>query len=113
MSSIHTGRTRTFPKPDIASPHDLVMMTFRLKLRKMTKSQFTRMKFDLEKLKDPLVAEQFRATIGGKFGPLLIFDDISDLEENVELFEQSTIETAAEILGKKTNKKNHGSPPIF
>ena len=34
-SSVYTERTRTFPRPDIASPHDLVMMTFRLRLRRM------------------------------------------------------------------------------
>ncbi|XP_068671034.1 uncharacterized protein [Montipora foliosa] len=104
-SSVYTGRTRTFPRPDVASPHDLVMTTFRLKLRRMAKPQYTRLKFDLEKLQDPLVADQFRASIGGKFGPLLLFDNDTDLESNIDTFEKATIETANEILGKKTTKK--------
>ncbi|XP_068734478.1 uncharacterized protein [Montipora capricornis] len=104
-SSVYTGRTRKFPRPDVASPHDLVMTTFRLKLRRMAKPQYTRLKFDLEKLQDPLVADQFRASIGGKFGPLLLFGNDSDLESNIETFENATIETANEILGKKTSKK--------
>ena len=104
-SSIYTGRTRTFPKPDIGSPHDLVMMTFKLRLRRMAKPQFTRLKFDLDKLQDPLVADQFKATIGGKFAPLLLFDETTDIEENIDIFEKATIETANEVLGKKKSKK--------
>ena len=104
-SSVYTGRTRTFPRPDIGSPHDLVMMTFKLKLRKMAKPQYTRLKFDLDKLQDPLIAEEFKAAIGGKFGPLLIYDESSELETNVETFEKATIETATDILGKRITKK--------
>ena len=104
-SSVYTGRTRTFPRPDIASPHDLVMTTFRVKLRRMAKPQYTRLKFDLDKLQDPLIVEQFQASIGGKFGPLLLFDDSNDIETNIETFEKATIETATDILGKKISKK--------
>ena len=71
----------------------------------MAKPQYTRLKFDLEKLQDPLVADQFRASIGGKFGPLLLFNNDSDLESNIETFEKATNETANEILGNKTTKK--------
>ena len=71
----------------------------------MPKPHYTRLKFDLDKLKDPLVAEQFEAAIGGRFGPLLLFDNDADIETNVENFEKATIETATEILGKKVSKK--------
>ena len=71
----------------------------------MTKPQYTRVKFDLGKLQDPLVDEQFKATIGGRFGPLLLLDDNSDIERDIELFEQVTTEAATEILGKKRTKK--------
>ena len=93
-SSVYTGRTRTFPRPDIGSPHDLVMTCFRVKLKRMPKLQYTRLKFDLDKLKDPLVSEQFEAAIGGRFGPLLLFDNDSDIDTNVDNFEKATIETA-------------------
>ena len=104
-SSVFTGRTRTFPRPDVGSPHDLVMMSFKLRLRRMAKPQHTRLKFDLEKLNDPCVAEQFRAKIGGTFGTLLLCDESANLEDNVKTFEDATIEAATEILGKKTTKK--------
>ena len=34
----------------------------------------TRIKFDLEKLKDPQAADAFQAKIGGKFAPITLFD---------------------------------------
>ena len=64
-SSINTGKTRSFPGADIGSDHDLVMMTIRLHLKKINKKGFTRIRFDLEKLKDPKIAEAFQAEIGG------------------------------------------------
>ena len=41
------------------------MMTFRLHLKKISKPKHTRLKFDLEKLKDPNVLETFQAMIVG------------------------------------------------
>ena len=50
-------QTWSFPGADIGSDHDLLMMTFRLRLKKISKPKHTRLKFDLEKLKDPNVLE--------------------------------------------------------
>ena len=55
----------------MGSGHDLVMMTFRVRLKKARKSNQPRLRFDLEKLRDPDVACIFQATIGGKFTPLI------------------------------------------
>ena len=52
-SGVNIARTRSFPGADIGSDHDLLMMTFRLRLKKTSKPKHTRLKFDLEKLKDP------------------------------------------------------------
>ena len=56
------------------------MMTFRLRLKKTktkqnSKPKHKRLKFDLEKLKDPNVLETFQAMIGGKFSPLTTMDN--------------------------------------
>ena len=48
------------------------MMTFRLRLKKTSKPKHTRLRFDLEKLKDPKVLESFQAMIGRRFAPLTI-----------------------------------------
>ena len=54
-SGVNIARTRSFPRADIGSDHDLLMMTFRLRLKKTSKPKHTRLKYDLEKLKDPNV----------------------------------------------------------
>ena len=59
-SGVNIARTRSFPGADTGSDHDLLMMTFRLRLNRISKPKHTRLKFDLEKLKDPNVLETFR-----------------------------------------------------
>ena len=49
-------------------------MTFHLHLRRISKPKHTRLKFDLEQLKDPNVLETFQAMIGEKFAPLTIMN---------------------------------------
>ena len=53
-SGVNSARTRSFPGADIGSDHDL-LMTFHLRLKKISEPNNTRLKFDLEKLKDPNV----------------------------------------------------------
>ena len=50
MTSVNTAKTRSFPGADIGSGHDLVAMTFWLRLKKIKMKDSTRIKFDLEKL---------------------------------------------------------------
>jgi len=64
-SSINTHKTRTFPGADVGSDHDLVMMTIQLRLKQQAKSRNPRIKYDLSKLEDPMVREEFQAKIGG------------------------------------------------
>ena len=82
----------SFPGADIGRDHDLLMMTFRLRLKEFSKPKHTRLKFDLEKLKDPNVLETFQAMIGRKFAPLTIMNN-------------EDTDTASEILGKHRQKK--------
>ena len=78
QTSINVAKTRSFPGADIGSDHDLVMMTFKLHLKKVSKQGHTKIKFDLEKLKDPQIVETFKAMIGGKFASLTLLDsDVS------------------------------------
>jgi hypothetical protein len=101
QSSVNIAKTRSFLVVDIGSDHDLVMMTFRLHLKKVKKESHTRIKFDLEKLKDPEVAEAYQAMIGGKFAPLTILDaDDTDMDTLITTFNTATTETASEILGR-------------
>ena len=97
---------KSFPGADIGSDHDLLMMTFHLHLKRISKPKHTRLKFDLQKLKDPSVLETFKAMIDGKFAPLTIMDnEDTDLDSMVTTFNTAASETASEILGKHRQKK--------
>ena len=90
------------------------MMTFRLRLKKTSKPKHTRLKFDLEKLKDPNVFESFQAMIGGRSAPLTITsNEDTDIESMITTFNTAVNETASEILGKHRQKKNPGSLQKF
>ena len=81
-------------------------MTFRLRLKKISKPKHTRLKFDLEKLKDPNVLESFLAMIGWKFAPLTIMsNEDTDINSMTTTFNTAETETASEILGKHRQKK--------
>ena len=106
----HTGvniaRTRSFPGADIGSDHDLLMTSFHIRLKRISKPKPTRIKFDIEKLKDPDVAEAFKAMIGGKFAPLIILDDkYTDVNLLTNTFNKIVTDTAHEILGKHRRTK--------
>ena len=76
------------------------MTIFHLRLKRISKPKHTRLKFDLEKLKDPNVLETFQAMIGGKFAPLTIMNN-----EDAVMDLMITFNTASEILGKHHQKK--------
>ena len=71
-----------------------------------SKPRPTRIKFYIEKLKDPDVTEAFKAMIGGTFAPLIILDD-KDTDVNLltNTFNKMVTDTASEILGKHRRTK--------
>ena len=75
QSSVNIAKTMSFPGADIGNDHELVMMTFRLCLQRMKNQGNIRIRFGLQKLMVPNIAEMFRATIGGKFAPLLALEN--------------------------------------
>ena len=88
MTSVKTAKKRSFPGADISSDHDLVMMFFRLRIKKIKVQGPSRIEFDLEKLKDPQVADVFQAMIGGKFAPLTLLDaDDTEVDTLVKLLQ--------------------------
>ena len=105
-SGVNIAGTRSFPGANIGSDHDLLMMTFHLRLKRISKPKHTRLKFDLEKLKDRDVLETFQVMIGGKFAPLTIMDnEDTDLDSMITTFNTAVTETDSEILGEHRQKK--------
>ena len=89
-----------FPGADIGSDHDLLMMTFHHRLKRISKPKHTKLKFDLEQLKDPNVLETFQAMIGGRFTPLTIMsNEDTDKDSMITTFNTAVTERASEILG--------------
>ena len=91
------------------------MMTFKLHLKKVNKQGHTRIRFDLEKLKDPEVAEAFKAMIGRKFAPLTLLDaDDVNMDDLINKFNVVVTETANETLGKYIHQRQPWvTPDIF
>ena len=65
-------------------------------------------KYDVEKLKDPNIADQFKAQIGSKFAPLLL---LLDVNEKTDPFKEVMNQAAATVIGKNKNalQRSHGS----
>ena len=84
---MNIARTRSFPGADTGSHYDLLIMTFRLHLKKISKPKHARLKFDFEKLKDANVLEIFQAMIGGRFAPLTIMsNEDTDIDSIITTF---------------------------
>ena len=112
-SGVNIHRTRSFPGADIGSDHDLVMMTFQVRLKKTRKPNQPRLRFDLEKLRDPDVACTFQATIGGKFAPLIgLSDEDMDMDTMITTY-NTAVTDAARYLGRSAAGKSHGSQKMF
>ena len=103
------ARTRSFPEADLGCDHDFLMMTLHLHLKRISKPKHARLKFDLEKLKDPSVLEAFQAMIGGKFPPLSIMNtEDADMDSMIITFNTAVTEAASEILGNIVRRKYLG-----
>ena len=106
-SGVNSARTRSFPRADIASDHDLLMMTFHLRLKRTSKPKHTRLKFDFEKLKYPNVLETFQAII------TIMNNEDTDMDSMITTFNTAVSETAPEIIGKHRQKTKTGSLQKF
>ena len=101
--SVH--RTRSFPGADIESDHDLVMMTFRVRLEKARNPDRSGLRFDLEKLRDTDVACTFQATAGGKFAPLIGLRKEDRVNIMITTYNIAVTDAASEVHGKERRRK--------
>ena len=93
-------------RDSIESDHDLLMLTFHLRLKRISEPKHTRLKFDLEKLKDCNVLETFQTVIGGTFAPLTVMNnEDADMDSVIQTINIAMTETASEILAKHRRKK--------
>ena len=102
-SSINLAKTRTFPGADVGSDHDLLMSALTLRLKNIEKKQSKRVCYDLVKLKDSHIAEQFKVEVGGRFAPLLNME--LEPEEFHQQVEENLREAAIKVLWKRRKQK--------
>lgn len=84
-------------RTDVGNDNDVVLLNFRNKL-KIIKPQNIRLKFNLDRLYDPTIADSFQAKIGGNFAALLVLHEV--VENMTTSFNAVMIETANELIGK-------------
>ena len=65
FSSIQKTTTRTYPRADINSDHDLVLINMKLKLRTQTKRN-SRVRFNIEKLNYGKINKQYQDVLENK-----------------------------------------------
>ena len=81
-------------------------MTFRVHLTKARKPNQQGLRFDLEKLRDPVETCTIQATIGGKFAPLIgLRDEDMDIDTMITTYNTAVTDAASEILGKERRRK--------
>ena len=81
-------------------------MTFRVRLKKTKKPTQSRLRFDLDRLRNPDVAGTFQATIGKKFAPLInLRDDDIDIDNMITTYNTEVTKAASEIIGKECRRK--------
>ena len=105
--------TRVMRSADIGSDHHLLVSTVRIKLAVLKKPKNQRTKFDVSKLKNRDVQEQFKLTLANKYDVLYNGSDVEEEEENQESVDREWeniknmyISSCEEILGKrKINRK--------
>ena len=87
---------------DKGRDHNLVMMTVKLKLKRMKETKQLRVKYDIKRLHDQAAREFFRAKIGEKFTPL---SEMTDVQVVINEFTEAMNGAAVEVLAKAKKKK--------
>ena len=84
----------------------MVMMTFRVHLKKARRPNQPRKRFDLGKLRDPDSDCTFQTMIAGKFAPLTgLSDEDKDIDTMTTTYNTAVTDAASEILGKERHRK--------
>ncbi|XP_027212995.2 craniofacial development protein 2-like [Penaeus vannamei] len=103
QSRINGAKTRVFPGADVGSDHDLLMMTMKVKLASRRTENHARLCYDINKLNDTTIIEEFSATLGRKFAPLLLLDNIQNISTEME---KAVNDTAMDMLGTYKKEKH-------
>ena len=96
--SVLLNSSRVYPSADVGSDHNLLLMNVRLKLRRNKLQKCGRIRYNIDKLKDTEIRNEFNVKIEGKFEPLLLLEDPQEITHK---FTGAVNDVAEEVLGKK------------
>ena len=83
------------------------MTTFQIRLKETKKPTQPRLRSDLEKLRNPVVAGTFQTAIGVKFTPLInLRDDDIHIDSMFTTYNTAVTDTASKIPGKERRWKS-------
>ncbi|XP_071823877.1 craniofacial development protein 2-like [Apostichopus japonicus] len=100
---------RSYCSADVGSDHNLVLATVLSAPVKVKRLKTTPKSYDVSRLHNSLIAEEFRAKIGGAFEPLLHLED-TDVETLWEKFKNTTNKVTEETVGFQRKKLVKGLP---
>ncbi|MEW8547230.1 MAG: hypothetical protein AB2693_27280 [Candidatus Thiodiazotropha sp.] len=104
-SEVNIHKTRNFLGADIGTDHDLVMMTFRVRLKKARKLTNPRLKFDLEYLTNPDVADTFKA--------INLREDDIHIDSLITTYNTTVASQQGRFLKRNVTCKSPESPEMF
>ena len=106
MVNINSLERDGLRQAELCPRHTMKIKTKNIRLKMARKPNQPRLRFDLEKLRNPDVACTFQATIGGKFAPLIgLSDEDMDMDTMITTYNTAVTDAASEILGKEHRRK--------
>ena len=97
---------RVYNSADIGTDHSLLMAKICIKSKKKHNRKADIKRFDVGRLKDPITAEVFKQSVGGRFEPLLHLD--ADIDELYTQFKTVTNDVTKEVVGLRRRKNVEG-----
>ncbi|XP_030845227.1 uncharacterized protein LOC115925467 [Strongylocentrotus purpuratus] len=96
--------SRSFCSADIRSDLNLVLANVQFQPPKARRIKSVQKSYDVGRFKNPSVAEEFQARIGGAFEPLLLLED-TDIDELWLRFMNTTNEITKQVVGIRRGKQ--------
>ena len=112
-SGVNTHRAWSFLRADIGSDHDLVMLTFRVRLKKARKPNQPTLRFDLEKLRDLYVICSFLSNDRWEIRITHWTEKWGHGHWYYDYHLKYRTDAASEILEKERRRKSRGSPKML
>ena len=87
---------------DVSSDHHLLVGKLQLKLKRSGRCKASRVKYDINSLKDPFISQQFSITTRNKYQALQDMQDPGDsIDDSWDSLKKMWTEACEEILGRK------------